>query len=214
MRRQYDQQLEELHASLIRMGEMISEAIGNAIGALISRDDEQARRVIAYDAEIDRQEKLVEQLCLKLLLCQQPVAADLRAVSAALKVITDMERIGDHAADISEIELMLSGLPAASDERLRGMAARTRAMLAKSLEAFVTRNEQMAREAIDEDDGVDRLFDEIRRELVEMIRRDPDSGETATDILMAAKYFERIGDHATNIAEWAIFAKTGSRTTV
>lgn len=209
MRKQYDQQLEELHAALIDMGEMISEAIRDAINALLGRDDEQARRVIAFDEEIDRQEKRVEQMCLRLLLCQHPVASDLRSVSSALKVITDMERIGDHAADISEIELMLSGLPAASDEKLREMAGKTRGMLAQSLEAFVARDIEAAKEVIARDDEVDRLFGEIRREIVELIRHEPDSGEIATDLLMAAKYFERIGDHATNIAEWAIYAKTG-----
>lgn len=209
MRRQVDQQLERLNAELIRMGEMIITAIGNAVSALVTRDDVKARETVAYDEEIDHQERLVEQLCMKLLLCQQPVAGDLRLVSAALKMITDMERIGDHAADISEIELMLQKCPAMSNAHLRDMAAETSEMLMKSLEAFVERDIEKAQWVIERDDAVDALFGAVRRELIEAIHGDPACGEQAADLLMAAKYFERIGDHATNIAEWAIFAVTG-----
>lgn len=209
MRKQYDMQLEKLNAELIRMGEMITTAIGNAVSALVTHDDAKAKETIAFDEEIDHQERLVEQMCMKLLLCQQPVASDLRLVSSALKMITDMERIGDHAADISEIELMLEKLPAMSNDHLREMAAKTSEMLMKSIESFVERNMEKARAVIDQDDVVDALFDEVKDELVEAIRSDPQSSETAADLLMAAKYFERIGDHATNIAEWAIYAHTG-----
>ncbi len=209
MRDQYNKQLERLNAELIRMGEMIRTAIANAVSALVERDDRKARETIAFDEEIDQQERLVESLCMKLLLSQQPVAGDLRTVSSALKVITDMERIGDHAADISEIELMLEKLPRMSNEHLREMATQTSVMLIKSLEAFVERDLDKAREAIAQDDAVDKLFDMVKNELIEAIRNNPESGEQATDLLMAAKYFERIGDHATNIAEWAVYAITG-----
>ena len=209
MREQYDRQLRTLNDELIRMGEMICSAISGAVSALIDRDDQKAREIIAYDEEIDRQERLVESMCLKLLLSQQPVAGDLRRVSSALKMITDMERIGDHAADISEIELMLERLPPMSNAHLREMAAETRAMLLTSLEAYVERNVEKARGVIARDDVVDALFDAVKSELIAAIREEPENGEIATDLLMAAKYFERIGDHATNIAEWAIFAVTG-----
>ena len=209
MREQYDRQLKKLNDELIRMGEMICEAIAGAVGALEKRDDRRAREIIAYDEEIDQQERLVESMCFKLLLSQQPVAGDLRRVSSALKMITDKERIGDHAADISEIELMLERLPPMSNAHLREMAAETRAMLLASIEAYVERDVHKAQAVIDRDDVVDDLFDTVKGELIAAIRESPENGEPATDLLMAAKYFERIGDHATNIAEWAIFAMTG-----
>ena len=208
-RRHYDEQLQALHAALIEMGEMISGAIGRAVSALLARDAESAREVIAYDEEIDRQERTVEALCYKLLLSQQPVAGDLRRVSSALKIITDMERIGDHAADISELTLMLRELPAMSNAHLREMAAQTTQMLLSSLEAYVSQDMEKANAVIAQDDAVDALFEAVRREMIDAIRAEPQTGEAAVDLLMAAKYFERIGDHATNIAEWAIFAHTG-----
>ena len=208
-RKYYDEQLAALHAELIEMGGMISGAIGRAVSALLSRDAESAREVIAYDEEIDRQERVVETLCYKLLLSQQPVAGDLRRVSSALKIITDMERIGDHAADISELTLMLRELPSMSNEHLREMATRTTDMLLASLAAYVEQDMEKAEQVIAQDDAVDALFVAVKRDLVEAITADPKRGEAAADLLMAAKYFERIGDHATNIAEWAIFAHTG-----
>ena len=208
-RKQYDMQLRQLNDELIRMGEMIEKAISDAVTALVSRDDSKAREIIAFDEEIDQQERLVETMCFKLLLSQQPVARDLRMVSSALKMITDMERIGDHAADISEIELMLESLPRMSNDHLREMATQTSVMLIRSLEAFVEKDQEKAQWVIDHDDVVDDLFDAVKGELIAAIHEDPEKGELATDLLMAAKYFERIGDHATNIAEWAIFARTG-----
>ena len=208
-RKYYDEQLDALHAELINMGQMISGAIGKAVAALLSRDTASAREVIAYDDEVDRQERVVETMCYKLLLSQQPVAGDLRRVSSALKIITDMERIGDHAADISELTLMLDALPRMSNAHLREMAAQTTEMLLHSLEAYVEQDMDKAHAVIAQDDAVDALFVAVKRDLVEAIRVDPQAGEAAADLLMAAKYFERIGDHATNIAEWAIFAHTG-----
>lgn len=208
-RKYYEMELQKLNASLLEMGEMIRMAIGGAVTALLEFDHDKAREIIAYDEQIDRQNREIEQQCYTLLLSQQPVAGDLRMVSAALKMTTDMERIGDHAADISEIELMLENLPTLSCAPIRQMATETSVMLIKSLEAFAQHDEEKANWVIDRDDVVDDLFDTVKSELIEAIRQNADNGEAATDLLMAAKYFERIGDHATNIAQWAIFSITG-----
>lgn len=208
-RKYYEMELQKLNVSLLEMGEMIRMAIGGAVTALLEFDHDKAREIIAYDEQIDRQNREIEQQCYTLLLSQQPVAGDLRMVSAALKMTTDMERIGDHAADISEIELMLENLPTLSCEPIRQMATETSVMLIKSLEAFAQRDEEKANWVIGRDDVVDDLFDTVKSELIEAIRQNADNGEAATDLLMAAKYFERIGDHATNIAQWAIFSITG-----
>ena len=208
-RKYYEMELQKLNASLLEMGEMIRMAIGGAVTALLEFDHDKAREIIAYDEQIDRQNREIEQQCYTLLLSQQPVAGDLRMVSAALKMTTDMERIGDHAADISEIELMLENLPTLSCAPIRQMATETSVMLIKSLEAFAQRDEEKANWVIGRDDVVDDLFDTVKSELIEVIRQNADNGEAATDLLMAAKYFERIGDHATNIAQWAIFSITG-----
>lgn len=208
-RKYYEMELQKLNASLLEMGEMIRMAIGGAVTALLEFDHDKAREIIAYDEQIDRQNREIEQQCYTLLLSQQPVAGDLRMVSAALKMTTDMERIGDHAADISEIELMLENLPTLSCAPIRQMATETSVMLIKSLEAFAQRDEEKANWVIGRDDVVDDLFDTVKSELIEAIRQNADNGEAATDLLMAEKYFERIGDHATNIAQWAIFSITG-----
>ena len=208
-RKYYEMELQKLNASLLEMGEMIRMAIDGAVTALLEFDHDKAREIIAYDEQIDRQNREIEQQCYTLLLSQQPVAGDLRMVSAGLKVTTDMERIGDHAADISEIELMLENLPTLSCAPIRQMATETSVMLIKSLEAFAQRDEEKANWVIGRDDVVDDLFDTVKSELIEAIRQNADNGEAATDLLMAAKYFERIGDHATNIAQWAIFSITG-----
>ena len=208
-RKYYEMELQKLNASLLEMGELIRMAIDGAVTALLEFDHDKAREIIAYDEQIDRQNREIEQQCYTLLLSQQPVAGDLRMVSAALKMTTDMERIGDHAADISEIELMLENLPTLSCAPIRQMATETSVMLIKSLEAFAQRDEEKANWVIDRDDVVDDLFDTVKSELIEAIRQNADNGEAATDLLMAAKYFERIGDHATNIAQWAIFSITG-----
>ncbi len=209
MRKRYDEQLDMLHGEIIRMGEMIERAILGAVSALETHDVCRAKEIIASDEEIDQQEKLVEGLCMKLLLSQQPVAGDLRRVSSALKVITDMERIGDHATDISELTLMLSGEPGMGALDLRQMAAKTCEMLLGSLEAFVHQDVQKAHEVIAKDDEVDALFLRVKGDIIDALRSEPGGGEEAVDLLMAAKYFERIGDHATNIAEWAIYAVSG-----
>ena len=209
MRSRYDEELKNLHGALIDMGAMIESAISGAITALENRDIQKAKDIIAYDEEIDAQERLIEEMCMKLLLRQQPVARDLRKISTALKLITDMERIGDHAADISELAIMLRDLPQMNSNSLREMAVQTSTMLISSVEAYVEQNEEKARAVIRQDDVVDDLFVTVKSEMIEAIRQNSDFSEAAADLLMAAKYFERIGDHATNIAEWTVYAFTG-----
>ena len=209
MRSRYDEELKNLHGALIDMGAMIESAISGAITALENRDIQKAKDIIAYDEDIDAQERLIEEMCMKLLLRQQPVARDLRKISTAFKLITDMERIGDHAADISELAIMLRDLPQMNSNSLREMAVQTSTMLISSVEAYVEQDEEKARAVIRQDDVVDDLFVTVKSEMIEAIRQNSDFSEAAADLLMAAKYFERIGDHATNIAEWTVYAFTG-----
>ena len=210
MRNRFDRQLVQLNNELIEMGGMIEKAISDTVKALVNQDIELASKVIEYDEEIDHQEREIEQLCLKLLLQQQPVAKDLRLISAALKMITDMERIGDHATDISEITIELSKESYIKKlDHIQQMAKETMVMLVQSVEAFVNKDMDKARTVIVHDDVVDDLFNKVKAELIAMIHEDVNAGEQASDLLMAAKYFERIGDHATNISEWVIFSITG-----
>lgn len=210
MRNRFDRQLVQLNNELIEMGGMIEKAISDTVKALVNQDIELASNVIEYDEEIDHQEREIEQLCLKLLLQQQPVAKDLRLISAALKMITDMERIGDHATDISEITIELSKESYIKKlDYIQQMAKETMVMLVQSVEAFVNKDMDKARTVIVHDDVVDDLFNKVKAELIAMIHEDVNAGEQASDLLMAAKYFERIGDHATNISEWVIFSITG-----
>lgn len=210
MRNKFDEELDRLNNMLIEMGAMIESAITIATQALKNQDTELARKAFDFDREVDQQEKDIEALCLKLLLQQQPVAKDLRLISAALKMITDMERIGDQAADIAEITIYLSGTPYIKKlEHIPQMASATMKMVTESVDAFVKKDLELARAVIAYDDVVDDLFDLIKAELIELIRTDSDNGEQAIDLLMIAKYFERIGDHAENIAEWVEFSITG-----
>lgn len=210
MRNRFDRQLSTLNDELIEMGSMIEKSIETAIKALVNQDVDLARHVIEADEEIDRQERIIEDLCLKLLLQQQPVAKDLRLISSALKMITDMERIGDHASDISEITISLADQPYIKKlEHIQQMAKETMIMLVGSIEAFVDKDLEKANEVIKRDDVVDDLFDKVKKELIQMIHENADKGEQAADLLMVAKYMERIGDHATNISEWVIFSITG-----
>ena len=210
MRNRFDRQLVQLNNELIEMGGMIEKAISDTVKALVNQDIELASNVTEYDEEIDHQEREIEQLCLKLLLQQQPVAKDLRLISAALKMITDMERIGDHATDISEITIELSKESYIKKlDHIQQMAKETMVMLVQSVEAFVNKDMDKARAVIVHDDVVDDLFNKVKAELIAMIHEDVNAGEQASDLLMAAKYFERIGDHATNISEWVIFSITG-----
>jgi phosphate transport system protein len=210
MRNKFEQQLAKLHDMLIEMGSMIERAINMAIQALVEQDEEMANQAIAFDDDIDRMEKAIEGLCLKLLLQQQPVASDLRLISAALKMITDMERIGDQAADISEITLMLTGVTFIKKlEHIPQMAVTAAKMVTESIDAYVKMDLELANAVIEYDDIVDNLFTTVRNDLIELMKADSANAEQAMDLMMIAKYFERIGDHATNIAEWVVFSITG-----
>ena len=210
MRIRFDEQLKQLNKEMINMGTMIEESIGDAVKALMQQDVELAQKVMAGDEEIDRTERKIEDLCLRLLLQQQPVARDLRNISAALKMVTDMERIGDHATDISELAIVLSEkIYVKKLDHIEEMARETMVMLIQSLEAYVEKDLDKAQKVIAHDDVIDDLFEEVKQELIELIRNHADEGEQAVDLLMVTKYFERIGDHATNIAEWVIFSITG-----
>lgn len=214
MRVNYDKQLKKLNSAMIEMGAMIEKSIEMAIKALITQDVELARRTIMSDEDVDNQEKEIENLCLKLLLMQQPVASDMRQISSALKMVTDMERIGDHAADISELTIHMAGTPYIKRlEHISMMTKEAMVMLVSSIEAYVELDLEKARFVIKHDDVVDELFDMVKQELIELIRKDASNGEQASDLLMVAKYLERVGDHATNIAQWVIYYITGNRNT-
>lgn len=209
MRNRFDEQLELLKTHMIQMGSLCESAISNATKALINADYELARKAIAEDEIIDQKEREIESLCLKLLLQQQPVARDLRQISSALKMITDMERIGDQAADISEITMLANIKDADDTSRIVDMAKATIKMVTDSIDAYVRQDLQLARSVIEYDDIVDDLFNAVKDDLVRLISEDASNGESAIDLMMIAKYLERIGDHATNIAEWVEFSITG-----
>ena len=209
MRNRFDEQLAALNRELIRMGALCEEAIAMASKALVDGDIKLSNRVVAVDSEIDEMEREIESLCLKLLLQQQPVARDLRQISAALKMITDMERIGDQAADIAEIIGFLGGRTGEDCEYIRLMAQSAIKMVTESVEAYVKKDVAAAETAIKHDDIVDDYFYKVKTSLIQMVAKQPDDGEYALDLLMIAKYFERIADHAVNIAEWVIFSVTG-----
>ena len=198
MRNKFNEQLLELNKEMIEMGNKIIDSIKMAIAALESSDPEKAKMIMEGDAEIDRLQKKIENICFNLLIQQQPVATDLRNVTAAMKMVTDMERIGDHAADISEITILM-GQESRVDqfEHIAKMANETMIMLNHSIEAYVEKDAEKARRVIEHDDIVDALFDAAKKDVIQLILDDSGEGEEATDLLMIAKYFERIGDHAT-----------------
>ena len=210
MRNRFDEQLELLNRELIEMGAMCEHSLKMIAEALQSGDLRHNEDVIQIESAIDQKERDIEQLCLKLLLQQQPVAKDLRQISAALKMITDMERIGDQTQDIAEI-LNYGTLGALyRDHVLVQMAKATMRMVTGSVDAYVKKDVVLAESVMKQDDEVDRLFVKEREELITVIAADPRNGESALDQLMIAKYFERIGDHAVNIANWVKFSITGS----
>lgn len=212
MRIKFEKQLTELNEELIHMGSMIEQAIEMSISALVNQDEEKAKRTIVFSDEIARKEKEIENMCFRILLSQQPVASDLRRVSSALKMVTDMKRIGDFAGDMSEICLNLIGQEYIKKlDHLPQMAKETTVMVINSIEAFVHDDVVLAGEVIKADDIVDGLFSTVKDELIELILKNPENGSQATDMLMIAKYFERIGDHAENIANWVIFSVTGKK---
>ena len=210
IRKLFDQELKTLNDKLFSMGALVEKSIEKAINALINSNVEEAKKAIEEDDKIDQAKKDIESLCMKLLLTQQPVASDLRHISSALKMVTDLERIGDHAADISEITILLSRMEYTSDlDILKRMAVKTTEMVIRSLEAFSEGNVEKAKEVINDDDIVDELFLNVKDNVISIISSNPNKVGEATDLLMIVKYFERIGYHATNIAEWAIYSVQG-----
>lgn len=210
MRDKYHEDLEKLNASILKMGKMIEIAIESTVIALMGRDIQAAATVSENDEAIDNMEREIEGLCMKLLLQQQPVATDLRVITAALKMVTDMERIGDHAADIAELVLQIPDKKYYKMDTITEIFTQIINMIHKSIESFINRNYDMAQVVIAQDDIVDNLYHEIKTDLIQKIKK-TDDGEQILDYLLIAKYFERIGDHATNIARWVIFAITGKK---
>ena len=210
MRNRFDEQLFELNREIIEMGAMCEEAIASAAKALVSGDAALAANVKKNDLAIDQMEREIEGRCMKLLLHQQPVARDLRLISAALKMITDMERIGDQAEDIAEIVVFLNGHTMEGMEMIEDMARETTKMVTASVDAFVQKDIELAKKVIEQDDIVDDYFSKVKYAIISLIAENSADGEFALDLLMISKYFERIGDHATNIAEWVIYSVTGT----
>ncbi|MCL1852573.1 MAG: phosphate signaling complex protein PhoU [Peptococcaceae bacterium] len=210
MRSRFDEQLVQLNNTLLEMGALIEHAINESTKALIAQDAESAHIIIEGDEEIDNKEREIESLCLKLLLHQQPVANDLRQISTALKMITDMERIGDHASDIAQLSVYLSTQPYINKlDHIQEMAKATTRMLRDTIDAFVKKDLQLAKSVILYDDVVDELYYAIKKGLISLVHEDVQNGEQAFDLMQIAKYYERIGDHAVNLAEWVIFSITG-----
>lgn len=209
MRSKFDKQLAQLNTEMTQMGALCEEVIALAAKALISGSADLAGEVAAIDSKIDQMERDIEALCLKLLLQQQPVARDLRQISAALKMITDLERIGDQGADIAEIIPFLDGRTGDECESVSLMAKETIRMVTDSVDAYVKKDVALAKSVIAHDDTVDECFVRVKSALIRLITEKHEDAEYALDLLMIAKYFERIGDHATNVAEWVVFSVTG-----
>lgn len=209
MRSRFDEQLSSLNSALIEMGALCEEVIDIVTKSLADGNRHLAKKVAPLDCEIDRMERSIESMCLKLLLHQQPVARDLRTISSALKMITDMERIGDQAEDIAEIIGFLDRDAGMRGTSLQRMGEAASGMVAQSVEAYVGKDLDLARSVVSQDDIVDSLFIEVKKELIGEVASNPDEGEYILDLLMIAKYFERIGDHAVNIAQWVVFSVTG-----
>ena len=211
MRTKFDEQLCQLGMEMTHMGNLIEKNIQDAVQALLSQDTETARRIMAEDELVDQEQKKIENICFQLLIQQQPVARDLRTITAALKMVTDMERIGDHAADISELTIAMAAVPyPLRGENIRKMAGETIVMLLDAVNSYVNKDIEKAHSVIAHDDIVDNYFVKVKADLIEVIRENPEYGEHAADLLLVNKYLERIGDHATNIAEWVIFALNGN----
>ncbi|MBO5050298.1 MAG: phosphate signaling complex protein PhoU [Oscillospiraceae bacterium] len=209
MRNLFDSQLNTLHRKLIEMGSACETAIDLAVKALLEGNADIAHEAASHDREIDQMERDIEAICLKMLLQQQPVARDLRQISAAMKIITDMERIGDQAEDIGEIVPFLNGRTGVECEDIRLMAETAQQMVRSSIDAYVNQDMALVKRVISMDDVVDDAFDRTKETLIHMISSNREDGQYCLDLLMIAKYLERIGDHATNIAEWVAFSITG-----
>ena len=209
MRNKFEEQLMHLNNELITMGALCEEAISGCVKYLFNSDSEMKEAVIEVEKQIDQKERDIEQLCMKLLIQQQPVATDFRIISSALKMISDMERIGDQASDIAEIVKHIDRRTIDGDTHISAMAKETIKMVTDSIESFVKKDIELATDVIKQDDNVDELFNKVKDELIETLRQPTECAEALIDLLMIAKYFERIGDHAENIAEWVIFSITG-----
>lgn len=210
MRKLYDLELDELNTLLIKMAAKVEQAVADAMKALEERDKELAATVSKNDRDVDRMERRIEDMCLMLLLKQQPVAGDLRFISAALKIITDLERIGDHAQDICEISLTMDEKPlSVSTDLITRMFIESTSMIKMAIDAFITNDEDLATQCINHDDVVDDLFLELREEIIDKFREQKEDPHELVDLLQIAKYLERVGDHAQNIGEWVIFSLTG-----
>lgn len=209
MRNKFEEQLMHLNNELITMGALCEEAISGCVKYLFNSDSEMKEAVIEVEKQIDQKERDIEQLCMKLLIQQQPVATDFRIISSALKMISEMERIGDQASDIAEIVKHIDRRNIDGDTHISAMAKETIKMVTDSIESFVKKDIELATDVIKQDDNVDELFNKVKDELIETLRQPTECAEALIDLLMIAKYFERIGDHAENIAEWVIFSITG-----
>lgn len=209
VRSRFDSQLEQLDVELIKMGALCEEAISASMKAFLENDTVAAGVASEKENEIDRKERDIEALCMRLLLQQQPVARDLRLISSALKMISDMERIGDQAADIAEITAFIKDNETKSKVHIRDMATAAVKMVTESVDSFVNKDLKLAKSVMEYDDVLDNLFDEVKQELIDLIGKDKANGELCIDLIMIAKYLERIGDHATNIAEWVEYSITG-----
>ncbi|WP_317368145.1 phosphate signaling complex protein PhoU [uncultured Tyzzerella sp.] len=206
----FQNEIEKLNVELIKMGALIEEAIENVIISLKTQDHSLAKEIIKKDREVDDMEKVIESHCLSLILRQQPVAKDLRIVSTALKMVTDMERIGDHASDIASIILKIDTEHFFEIvEHIPEMASIAKKMVNGAIEAFVKGDTELTKKIIDMDDKVDALFTKVKSEVIEILKKSNDLSDMCVDFLMIAKYFERIGDHAENICEWVEFNETG-----
>ncbi len=207
MRSKFDEQLRMLNNEMIVMSTMIEKAIQEAIEALFTQDTKKAEQIMREDELVDQEQKKIENICFQLLIQQQPVARDLRTITAAMKMVTDMERIGDHAADISELTVMMADSPyLLKVDNIKKMAGETMSMLIHAVEAYVEQDMVKAQEVIEHDDIVDDLFVKVKTDLIDVMQKNTDYEEHAADLLMVNKYLERVGDHATNIAEWVIFS--------
>lgn len=210
MRNKFDSQLEKLNLELITMGALCEDAISASVKGFLDDDDALCQKAVETEDEINRKERDIESICMKLLLEQQPVARDLRVISSALKMISDMERIGDQAYDIAEIAKFVKNSNVKSKIHIKDMAAAATEMVTDSVDSFVKKDVELARAVMAYDDKVDNLFNCVKDELVQLITEDKANGEFCIDLLMIAKYLERIGDHAVNIAEWVEYSITGT----
>ena len=214
MRKKFNEQLSQLNTELISMGALCEDAISSAAKYLIDHDSSFKNKIFEADSQIDQKERDIENLCLKLLLQQQPVASDLRTISSALKMISDMERIGDQASDIAEMVCFVNESGLGGKVHIADMARATIKMVTDSVDSFVKSDIETAYEVIRHDDIVDGLFLKVKKELISGLKDESDNAEALIDLLMIAKYFERIGDHAENIAEWVIYSITGKHETI